>query len=292
MAATLATLRTRVQILYDVAGSQVLSDDEWDELLMDAYRALWADVTDINKNFRAKPLRFTIRGGNDRIINADPGDTIVGNQLIMQNGAFTAADIGKVITTYWTGANVAINGTFTIATFLSATTVTVTPTPGDETLPLQGFSKLEGYVVALPSDFKDVLLIKKDPGTESERELPRYPVRIAKNSWEVSYRPEDTRIYIEPPARAAGSYEMLYVPDCPVLVNDTDTLDPELNRFQAFLPYHAANVALAREESEQAYVRQEEQERQRAVKWAAGMRSAEPDTVEDVRRTRVWRGVP
>ena len=58
MSTSLLQLRTKSQYLYDVSGSDVLSDDEWRELVNDGYRALWDAVVDINPRFRSTPKRF------------------------------------------------------------------------------------------------------------------------------------------------------------------------------------------------------------------------------------------
>lgn len=63
MSTSLATLEQRVQTLYDVSGSTVLSTVELDQFINDAYRALWALVVGINKDFRITPLPFTLAAG-------------------------------------------------------------------------------------------------------------------------------------------------------------------------------------------------------------------------------------
>lgn len=63
MATALSVLEQRVQTLYDVSGSTVLSGPELDQFINDAYRVLWAMVVAVNKDFRITPLPFTLAAG-------------------------------------------------------------------------------------------------------------------------------------------------------------------------------------------------------------------------------------
>lgn len=63
MATQLSTLEQRVQTLYDVSGSTVLSGSELDQFINDAYRKLWAMVVAVNKDFRITTLPFTLANG-------------------------------------------------------------------------------------------------------------------------------------------------------------------------------------------------------------------------------------
>jgi hypothetical protein len=72
VASALSTLEQRVQTLYDVSGSTVLSAAELDQFINDAYRKLWSEVLAINKNFRIKSLPFTlVAGGQAQALPAD-----------------------------------------------------------------------------------------------------------------------------------------------------------------------------------------------------------------------------
>lgn len=76
MALTLATLRNRLQWAYDVAGSAVLSDDEWNQIANDAYRALWARVVGICKDWRvSSDGPFTLTTGQTRALPATYRET-------------------------------------------------------------------------------------------------------------------------------------------------------------------------------------------------------------------------
>lgn len=70
----LSELRQRFQTLYDVNGSAVLSvgnGGEIDQLINDGYRALWAEVTAVNKDFRVNVDSFTIATGQVHALPAD-----------------------------------------------------------------------------------------------------------------------------------------------------------------------------------------------------------------------------
>lgn len=211
MSTDLSTLRTRAQVLYDVAGTLVLTPDEWTFLLNDAYRKLWRTVVRINKFFR---------------VNIDP---------------------------------------FALAS-TSQTRV-------------------------LPSDYRETVMVRENPGTETQNILDRMTPRIAAQSWEKSYRLQGTNLYIEPLQRCAGTYDHLYIPQVTELVEEDDTLDAELDQFSAFITYDAANIALAREESSQVYLDEFAKEEQAVIAWASSQRSAEPDRVEDVRHYASWQVV-
>ena len=207
---TLAELRESAQLLYDIAGSAVLSDPQWDRLLNTGYRKLWAKVVAVLKYFRVTPLSFTLVG----------------------------------------------------------TTQTQ----------------------ALPADFREVLRVVSDPGTDNQRILTRYGDRIAQAIWERSYRVEGTNVVVEPAQRSAGSYRLDYIPECPVLAADTDTVDAELAKFEDALVYYAVIAAQTREETDAGgFTALLTSEYADAARWASDQRDAEPDTVDDVRSgSRGW----
>lgn len=211
MATALSTLRTRGQVLYDVAGTLVLTPDEWTFLINDSYRKLWRTVVRINKFFRVN-----------------------------------------------------IDGPFTLTTTQTR---------------------------ALPADYRETVMVRENPGTDKQNILQRTTPRIASQSWEKSFRLQGTNIYIEPLQRCAGTYDHLYIPQLTELVDETDTLDPELDQFSAFITYDAANIALAREESQQVYTDEFIKEEQAVISWASSQRSSEPDLVEDVRHYASWQVV-
>lgn len=221
MAVDLGELRQRFQTLYDVNGSAVLSDTdggEVDQLISDGYRALWVEVTAVNKDFRVTPLPFTL---------------------------------------------------------------TTTQT------------------TALPADFSEVRTVRKDPGTAQQSYLTRWGPKSANNMYDRTYRLSGSNLYVEPLARAAGSYSLDYIPQCPTLLNSSSAIDAELSRFQDFIVYHAVMLALSREESDiSAFLvlmngtpdGKDPGARGRVRRWASDQRSADPSQVEDVRRggSSIW----
>lgn len=208
MATSLATLRTRSQVLYDVAGSTVLDSDEWDQLINDSYRKLWRTVTRINKNFRVSTDTFTLTAGTQ--------------------------------------------------------------------------------TRALPATYRETLLVRLNPGTDQQEILHRLTPRVAQSNWSRSYELRGSNLLIQPLQRCAGNYDHLYVPNVTALSADADELDAELDQFAEYLVYDTANVALAREESERVYEIDFQRAEKDVIAWASAQRSAEPDTVEDVRRSNTW----
>jgi hypothetical protein len=294
MPTALSTIRTRAQVLYDVAGSQVLSADEWDVLANDAYRKLWRTVTRINKNFRVAVEAFTLVGGTNyqREFAVTSLDTVGSGTLSLQNGAFTTADIGRLVSPRYDAPNTAFNVDYTITNVLSPTFVQVTPDPtglGSFISPPSGTVVVSaGQIRKLPADYRETRLVRKDPGLETQTILNRYTERVATRSWEPSYRLQDDDLYIEPIGRCAGNYDHLYIPTCPVLASDADTLDAELDQFVEYLVYDMANVALAREETDRLYELDFQRAEKDVIAWASSQRSADPDRVEDVRRRSTW----
>lgn len=292
MATSSSDLVTRCQVLYDVAGSAVLDNDEWIDLINDSYRKLWRTVVRINKAFR---------------VNVD--------------------------------------GPFTLTTVQTR---------------------------VLPSNYRETLAVRLNPGTVDQVILDRMTIRRATYGFERSFRLQGAALYIEPLIRCAGTYDHLYIPNVTPLVAprsitmnfgddtsdgaghlhfDADTtftvadigsvltlantassidainytitavtgpgditvtpsppvalftasttatvtsvMDAELEQFAAFLQYDATDVALSREESDRLYEIDFQREEQAVIAWASSQRSADPDVVEDVRRHSWWgRGVP
>ena len=63
-------------MLFDVNGSTVLTSAEWNKLINDGYRALWAEVTEVHKYFRVNTDTFTITTGQTRALPADYQETV------------------------------------------------------------------------------------------------------------------------------------------------------------------------------------------------------------------------
>lgn len=213
MAVTVDDLTERAQRLYDVVGSDVLSDSDWMAIINDSYRKLYRTVVRINKYFR-----------------------------------------------------VSTDGPFTLTTTQTR---------------------------ALPSLYRETVMVRLNPGTDQQMILERMTPRIAANNWARSYRLQGTNLVIEPLSRCAGTYDHLYIPNVAELDDGIDAIDPELEQFAAFIVYDAVNVALAREESDRAYEVDFQREERDVIAWASSQRSADPDIVEDVRGGSWWwrRGV-
>lgn len=210
---TLAQLRDRVQVLYDISGSAVLSDAQWNTLVNDGIRALWADVTRINKDFR---------------VNTVP--------------AFTLTSVQSV---------------------------------------------------ALAADFREMRAVRFNPGTQNQDYLQKQSMRNGSQDYLRSYRLQGSSLYIEPLQNCAGTYDYVYIPLPPTLTLDADVFDVELEQFQDYVVYHAVIAALSREESDITQPAQLFASAQSAViGWASDQRSADPDTIEDVRKRPTWLWAP
>lgn len=73
MATKPAILRQRVQTVFDISGSTVLTATELDQFIGDGYRALWNEVLSVNRDFRVNTLKFTLTGGvNSRSVSLPP----------------------------------------------------------------------------------------------------------------------------------------------------------------------------------------------------------------------------
>ena len=208
MAVTLGELRTNVQVLYDIAGSGVLSAAEWNTVIQRSYKALWNEIVAIMPTFRATTTNFTL---------------------------------------------------------------TTTQTQ------------------ALPSDFRQVLKVLKDPGTANETILPNFATRIAHAAFENSYRLQGTNLVIEPLSRCAGNFAIVYVPTCPVLSNDSTQVDAELDQFEDFITYKSVIEAQSREETDAGqFASLLTDATARVKRYASDQRKSDPDTVDDVRGSNDW----
>lgn len=213
MAITLAQLRDRVEVIYDVSGSAVLSDPQWNTLVNDGIRAMWAIVTRINKDFRVT----------------------------------------------------------TVAPF------SLTSVPN----------------VTLAADFREMRAVRSDPGGLNQIYLQKQSMRNGSQQFARSYRLQGNQLYIEPLQNCAGTYDYVYIPAAPVLVLDADVFDVELEQFQDYVVYHAVVAALQREETDVSQSAQMLGAAEGALtSWASDQRSADPDTVEDVRKRTAWLWAP
>lgn len=210
MAITLAQLRARVQVLYDVTGSAILSDAQWNELVNDGIRAMWSDVTRINKDFRLTTVSFVLTSSQAQ---------------------------------------------------------------------------------ALAADFREIRAVRWYPGGTGSKPvyLNRETMRNGSQLWERTYRLQGTSLYIEPLGNVAGTYDYVYIAAAPTLAADGTNLDAELEQFQDYIVYSAVVAALSREESSIEQPNALFQLAKAAlIGWASDQRSADPDTVDDVRRRPMW----
>lgn len=145
-------------------------------------------------------------------------------------------------------------------------------------------------LAAIAPDFNILRSLCRDFGMSSEQYLNKVGPRTGSLGGERGYRLENTLLVIEPFELAVGNYRLKYTPQPPLLTSDsgaTGTLDLELVQFVEFIVRHMAVAALVSEESpigEQKDLFDAAQAD--VVTWASGQRSADPDTVEDVRGRR------
>ena len=94
MATSLATLRGRVQVKADVASSLTFTNAQVNDVINEAYRAMWSDVIDKNPAFRVTASAFTLTNGQTTNLPSDfrsvftvqlnPGSTTAMRYLTVQ----------------------------------------------------------------------------------------------------------------------------------------------------------------------------------------------------------------
>lgn len=145
--------------------------------------------------------------------------------------------------------------------------------------------------VSLPSDFRSVFTVQLNPGSSTAmRYLTAQGPKVASQQYERTYRLEGQRLYIEPLQNFAGSYQLNYNPTCPVLTADADQLDAELDAFADYITLYAAwqLADIEGNDTAEKLGAHYQMWQQKAQRWAANARQAEPDRVEDVRRRTGW----
>jgi hypothetical protein len=213
MAVTLAQLVDEAQTLFDVSGSQAFTQAQWERMVNEGNRALWADVTAANKYFRVTRDSFTIAA----------------------------------------------------------------------------------QTRALPAGYQETVNVIRNPGTETEDYLNKLGPRNGSRGWTRTYRLQGTSLYIEPIGNAAGTYAHDYIPavvDLTAIIN----MDVELEQWRLYPVYYTVLQAIGHDNTDgNAFFRllygvpgtpNEPGLRGQVMKWAAGKRSADPDTIEDVRGRR------
>ena len=94
MATSLATLRGRVQVKADVASSLTFTNAQVNDVINEAYRAMWSDVIDKNPAFRVTASALTLTNGQTTNLPSDfrsvftvqlnPGSTTAMRYLTVQ----------------------------------------------------------------------------------------------------------------------------------------------------------------------------------------------------------------
>ncbi len=207
--------RVRIRNRARVAASGVqLLDDDWDDLLDDAMKALWKLIVTKNVDFRVNTRTFSIT---------------------------------SAATNFYDLATNAV-------------------------------------------DFNAIRLLARDFGLPGVQYLNKVGPRTGANGGERGYRLEGSSLYIEPSDAALGNYTLKYTPQPPLLTADTGTagtLDVELEQHLEFIVSHMAVAAIGSEDGD-TRTQQGKLDKAEAlvVDWASNQRSADADTVEDVRGTR------
>jgi hypothetical protein len=145
-------------------------------------------------------------------------------------------------------------------------------------------------LAANAADFNAVRSLCRDLGLPSEQYLNKVGPRNGSTGWDRGYRLEGSALYIEPREQAIGSYTLKYTPQPPLLTAETGTagsLDVELAQHLKFIVAHMAVAAIGSEEGDTtAQQKKLDAATLAVVSWASNQRSADADTVEDVRGTR------
>jgi len=135
-------------------------------------------------------------------------------------------------------------------------------------------------------DFNAVRYLCRNPGLPSEEPLNK----VGPRSVDRGYRLEGSALYIEPRDQSLGTYRLKYTPQPPLLTADTGaagTLDVELAQHLKFIVAHMAVAAISSEEGDtRSQQTKLDAATLAAIAWASNQRSADADTVEDVRGTR------
>lgn len=295
MATSSSELVTRCQVLFDVAGSAVLDNDEWTELLNDSYRKLWRTVVRINKSFRVNTDGpFTLTTTQTRALPSDYRETLAvrlnpgtDQVVILDRMTIRRASYGFERTFRLQNVSLYIEplarcaGTYDHL-YIPNVTPLVTPRSltmdfGDDTsdglgnLHFDSASSL--FTVA---DIGKTIAFTNTVNSINSIDYTITNVTTANNITVTPAPPADPNFF-----GASTTATLL------------SNIDAELEQFAAFLVYDAANVALAREESDRLYELDFQREEQAVIAWASSQRSSEPDVVEDVRRRSYWgRGIP
>lgn len=292
MATSSSELVTRCQVLFDVAGSAVLSNDEWIELINDSYRKLWRTVVRINKSFRVNvDGPFTLTTVQTRALPSDYRETLAvrlnpgtADLVILDRMTIRRASYGfersyrLQNTSLYIEPLIRCAGTYDHL-YIPNVTLLVAPRSidmdfGDDTSDGAGHLHFDQDTSFTVADIGSLLALAN---TTNPIDAINYTITGVTGPGDINVSPS-------PPVGVFAALTTATV---------TSVMDAELDQFAAFLVYDAANVALAREETDRLYELDFQREEQAVIAWANSQRSAEPDVVEDVRRRSWWgRGVP
>jgi hypothetical protein len=165
--------------------------------------------------------------------------------------------------------------------YYTATPLSINITSGNSfDLPVD-FYKLRGVDGKLDNNNFFTL----QPFNFAERNVNRQGLGIINsNIWYTQYRIVGNKILITPEDNATGNYRLWYIPRCPILVSDIDTLDG-INGWEEYVVVDAARKCLAKEESDTSgLVQDKEMLRKRIEAMAARRDAGMPKTITDVFR--------
>ncbi len=287
MPTTSADLTTRAKTLYDVAGSNVLSNPEWIDIINDSYRKLWRTVVKINKSFRINVDSFTLTTTQTRALPTDYRETLAvrvnpgtDQEEILERLTIRRSRYGFARSFRLQNTSVYIEplsrcaGTYDHLYIPNVTPLaaarSITMDPGDDTSDGAGHLHFDIDVSFTNADIGRVLTISAAASSIYDG---NYTITAVTGPGDVTVTPSP----------GIGLFAAL------TTVTVGSVIDAELDQFAAYLVYDAANVALAREESDRLYEIDFQREEQAVIAWASSQRSAEPDVVDDV-RGRSWRG--
>lgn len=292
MATSSSDLVTRCQVLYDVAGSAVLSNSEWIALINDSYRKLWRTVVRINKSFRVNTDGpFTLTTTQTRALPTDYRETFAvrlnpgqADMVVLDRMTLRRASYQFERTFRLQNASLYIEplsrcaGTYDHLYIPNVTPLveprSITMDPGDDTSDGAGHLHFDADTSFTVADIGSVLALAN---TVDPIDAINYTITDVTGVGDITVTPA-------PPATVG-----LFGASTTATV--TSVMDAELEQFAAFIPYDAANVALAREETDRLYEVDFQREEQAVKEWASSQRSSEPEVVEDVRRRTWWGGV-
>jgi len=155
-----------------------------------------------------------------------------------------------------------------------------------EAAPLN-FTLVGGYTgntVALPSTFRRLVHLVKDPTSQSaRRRILKYNRAEAEAQGAISYRLIDKSLVLQPFGMCAGQYAAYYLAGPTTLVADGDTLDPIFEPGAEYIEAFMAMRALGKEESDNTDFREDLKELADAFMMDLANRDgAETDTITDI----------